>query len=453
MEYLISLDHNKINLELGGNQMLDIVQDFIVVFIEINTLLIIWSNFQLREKTNIKINIFIAFIGSIITDIASTIKVPYIVILTYVSIIFLVRYFYKLPLIKTILQFVIISLLLIITQLISIVIITYSGVNYVDDFLFNFYTTLIGGLLAILASYCILKIKSTKLFELSSKIVYCFIINLGTYVIITKLIWEYSKSLILNNLVVYSVISIAIFLLNVSLYWYIAKISEEKKALEIQRHYEPILEDMIEEIRRKQHDFKNYLNAINGIVEVARGEELKTRLKNYIENVNHSYQNLEDIVYIKDLIIRAVVYNKLCEAERLNIRFLYNINNNFLGDILKDYEISDILGNLINNAFEAVSNDENKEVLLNIFTEENSTVIEVKNNGTPIKAEDINNIFKRGFSTKGENRGYGLYNIKKIVERSGGKLQLSIENNYTTFRILFKQTFGSFRFSTKKKAG
>lgn len=453
MEYLISLDHNKINLELGGNQMLDIVQDFIVVFIEINTLLIIWSNFQLREKTNIKINIFIAFIGSIITDIASTIKVPYIVILTYVSIIFLVRYFYKLPLIKTILQFVIISLLLIITQLISIVIITYSGVNYVDDFLFNFYTTLIGGLLAILASYCILKIKSTKLFELSSKIVYCFIINLGTYVIITKLIWEYSKSLILNNLVVYSVISIAIFLLNVSLYWYIAKISEEKKALEIQRHYEPILEDMIEEIRRKQHDFKNYLNAINGIVEVARGEELKTRLKNYIENVNHSYQNLEDIVYIKDLIIRAVVYNKLCEAERLNIRFLYNINNNFLGDILKDYEISDILGNLINNAFEAVSNDENKEVLLNIFTEENSTVIEVKNNGTPIKAEDINNIFKRGFSTKGENRGYGLYNIKKIVERSGGKLQLSIKNNYTTFRILFKQTFGSFRFSTKKKAG
>lgn len=432
--------------------MFDIIQNFIVVFIEISTLLIMWFNFQFKDRMSVKINIFIGVIGAIITDIASTIKVPYIVILTYVSIILLVKYFYKIPLIKAIFQFVVIALLLSITQLSSIKILTYIGMNYADEFLFNFCTALIGGVSAIFVFYCILKAKSIRLFELNSKIVYCFIINLGTYVIITKLIWEYSKGLILNNLMVYSVISIAMFILNVSLYWYIAKISEEKKVLEIQRQYKPILDDMIHEIRRKQHDFKNYLNAINGIVEVASGEELKTQLKRYMDSINISYKYLEDIVYIDNLIIRATVYNKLCEAERLNIRFSYDINNNCLSDILKDYEISDILGNLINNAFEAVSNNENKEIILNILTEENYTVIEVKNKGGLIKPEDINNIFKRGFSTKGESRGYGLYNVKKIVERSGGKLQLSIVEDYTIFRILFNQTLGSFRLSSKKKA-
>ncbi|NMM61772.1 GHKL domain-containing protein [Clostridium sp. P21] len=50
---------------------------------------------------------------------------------------------------------------------------------------------------------------------------------------------------------------------------------------------------------------------------------------------------------------------------------------------------------------------------------------------------DISSILKKGFSTKGENRGYGLYNVKKIVKNSGGKLQLFFENDQIIFKILF----------------
>lgn len=432
--------------------MLEIIQEFIVIFIEISTLLLLWSNLAFKEKSNIKINIFITFIGTSITVFSSSIDIAYITILAYISTIYLVSYFYKISLIKAIFNFVVVAIFFGILQIITIKILTVMGIQYENSSLFNFTVSIILVLFVVLMCKYDLNSKIINIVKLNSNILFCFIINLGTYIIIIKLIWEYSKNLILNNLTVFSLISISVFIINMFLYWYIVRITEENKLLEVQKQYEPILEDMIEEIRRKQHDFKNYLNAINGIIEVVDEEKLKSELKKYINNLNLSNKKLEDIIHIDNIAIRATVYSKLCEAERLNIKFIFNINNISVQNILNDYEITDILNNLINNAFEAVLNQDDKVVILNILDEENTTIIEVKNSGITIKPQDLGRIFKRGFSTKGENRGYGLYNIKKIVERSGGKIQLPVDDNYTTFKILFKQTFRGSRFSNKQKA-
>ena len=138
----------------------------------------------------------------------------------------------------------------------------------------------------------------------------------------------------------------------------------------------------------------------------------------------------------------------------MNIKFLFNVANNSLENSLNDYEISDILNNLLDNAFEAVINSSNDKVaILNICSEGSINIIEVRNSGITINSDNIENIFERGFSTKeGKSRGYGLYNVKKIAEKNGGNVQLSFEDNYTVFKILLKQTFRGSRFSNKSKA-
>jgi len=130
----------------------------------------------------------------------------------------------------------------------------------------------------------------------------------------------------------------------------------------------------------------------------------------------------------------------LCEADRLNIKLLFHVTNNSLASSLSDYEISDILNNLLDNAFDAVIASTNeKVVILNILTEGTTNIVEVKNSGITIKPDNIKSIFERGFSTKkGGNRGYGLYNIKRIVEKTGSNIQLLFEDNYTIFRIILK---------------
>lgn len=244
---------------------------------------------------------------------------------------------------------------------------------------------------------------------------------------------------------------VVILTLNLFLYHYIVKITQEKKVLEVQNKYNPILGDIIEETRRRQHDFKNYLNTINGIVEVYEEKELKIELKKYIKSLGALNKNIEDITYINNVIIKCLIYSKLCESERNDIEFSFNVRNGAIEQYLNDYELSDTLGNLLNNAFEAVQYIEDRKIILNIFTEGEESIVEVRNAGRTIAPENIEKIFKKGFSTKADSgRGYGLYNIKRIVEQHNGKVQLFFEEDYTVFRILFVQkTFRGFRFSNK----
>ena len=51
--------------------------------------------------------------------------------------------------------------------------------------------------------------------------------------------------------------------------------------------------------------------------------------------------------------------------------------------------------------------------------------------------ENLYNIFKMGYTSKGEGRGYGLYNIKEIVEKNKGKIMISLENEILTLTIKF----------------
>ena len=149
---------------------------------------------------------------------------------------------------------------------------------------------------------------------------------------------------------------------------------------------------------------------------------------------------IEDIIYIDNPILRAIIYSKSSEANSKNIKFLYSVNNLFNNIGVKDYEISEILGNLIDNAFEAVESQEGEKLVsIKIYLEDESNIIEIINSGITLKSENIKRIFEKGYSTKhGSNRGYGLYNVKKIVERTGGKVQLSIEEGFTIFKLFIK---------------
>ena len=42
-----------------------------------------------------------------------------------------------------------------------------------------------------------------------------------------------------------------------------------------------------------------------------------------------------------------------------------------------------------------------------------------------------------GYSTKGEGRGYGLYNVKDIVDKYKGKIQIALDDDIVDIKILF----------------
>ncbi|MCD3275822.1 sensor histidine kinase [Clostridium botulinum] len=417
---------------------MNIVEDSIVSILELILIMYLWNKFCLRDKSSIYKNIVILVLSSGVISVCIYMNLN--VIFSYLIIIFIGSITYEKNIFKTILEFCIFLAMDMMLQLIDVCILTnLIGIKYKANFNQNASIVLFNLTFVVALYNLVLKNKRIYVKHINKRLIGCFIVNYGLYITISKLIWEYDKNIILRHVFSYATILTVIFLIQVYLYRYIIKVTEYKKELEVRNKYLPIIESITEDIRTRQHDFKNYINTINGFIQICSKDELMDRLKEYIGNLNSSNKDIEDIMYINNTVVKAIIYSKVREAQKYNIDFSYNIENNFLEDILKDYEISNILNNILNNAFEVVREQENNRiVILNILCENNNNIIEIRNNGKHIESNDFYNIFKKGFSTKsGTKRGYGLYNVKKIVDLNKGKIQLFSENNFTIFKILF----------------
>ena len=73
-----------------------------------------------------------------------------------------------------------------------------------------------------------------------------------------------------------------------------------------------------------------------------------------------------------------------------------------------------------------------------------AVLITVDDTGSGIKTEDLELIFENGFSTKGEDRGTGLHQVKAMVENFGGKITVeSQEGVGTSFSVSFVKENGN----------
>jgi two-component system, CitB family, sensor kinase len=89
-----------------------------------------------------------------------------------------------------------------------------------------------------------------------------------------------------------------------------------------------------------------------------------------------------------------------------------------------------IVGNLLDNAFDAVSSCERKEVSIDFLTTEDRLWIQVHDSGPGLPDGERDDIFTLGFSSKksdGAQRGVGLSLVRLAVTRMGG--ELTVDND------------------------
>jgi two-component system CitB family sensor kinase len=87
-----------------------------------------------------------------------------------------------------------------------------------------------------------------------------------------------------------------------------------------------------------------------------------------------------------------------------------------------------ILGNLLDNAFDAVGSVEEKQVHVLVQADGGGLVIEVDDSGTGLPEDVREHIFRRGWSTKrgdgAVGRGLGLALVGQVVRRYGGVVEV-----------------------------
>ena len=127
------------------------------------------------------------------------------------------------------------------------------------------------------------------------------------------------------------------------------------------------------------------------------------------------------------------------EFEKEGIDISYQVNIKELEIDIPIHKIVEILGDLMNNAVEALLADKERNKLHVAVIESDWFWIEVRNESSYIEYKELGLFFDKNYSKKGENRGLGLYNVKQICEEYG--LEISCKNmdidgeNWLSFEI------------------
>ena len=340
--------------------------------------------------------------------------------------------------IVTYIEFIVSSIILLGVELIvSLIVYVSMGSDDLSPFMYLIILVFTMSIVIYLlsTSKAIKQIEFSKLFS-KYKSINIIILNLFVFFLFIKVLMS---NKIMNTKIMIPITILGLILIGVNCYFYVFlyKTLSEKKKKEIKKSFNPLINDLISKLKANEHEYKNHLNTIWSIAQVTPAEEIRDKLKEYIGNIVDDTEEFSMLLNIENTIIKAVLYNKAQRAEKLGVKYTYNVLSDFKDIKLDNSELTVILSNLLNNAIEATSSIDKKEVEINISEDEKYYKIEVKNYTENLKSENLTQIFKVGYTTKGEGRGYGLANVKAIVDKYKGKIQMSLEENIVNISIIF----------------
>ena len=199
---------------------------------------------------------------------------------------------------------------------------------------------------------------------------------------------------------------------------------------------------LVDSMRANNHDFTNKLHVILGLIQMGMYDDASS----YIQNITMvQRENISKVMNaVSEPAVAALLIGKIARASELNINFVLREGCYYSpADMnLPSEMLITVIGNLLDNAFDAMNEGsdykDHKELMFGIYSKPGAVLITVDDTGSGIKSSDLELIFENGFSTKGEGRGTGLYQVKAMVENFGGKIMVeSQEGVGSSFSVSF----------------
>ncbi|MGN2425217.1 sensor histidine kinase [Klebsiella electrica] len=201
----------------------------------------------------------------------------------------------------------------------------------------------------------------------------------------------------------------------------------------------------VDALRTTSHEFMNKLHVILGLLNMKSYD----KLEEYVLQTAHTYQaDIGEIQHrIKSPVVAGFLIGKIQRAKERG--FTLNLaEESLVPDCPNEKQVTvlvTVLGNLIENALDAMSGQREGEVGLLLHYQNGWLSGEVSDDGPGIPPANIEAIFNKGFSTKGENRGVGLFLASQQLRELGGTLAVESEPG------VFTQFFVHLPWDSKRK--
>lgn len=173
--------------------------------------------------------------------------------------------------------------------------------------------------------------------------------------------------------------------------------------------------------RQHKHDLLNHLNIVSVLAKSGRYVELDEYIFYYQEEIDSDMISVQTGIRELDILL----YAKIREAERHNIRVTYECRTSMECKQRFVINLIAILGNLLDNAIEAAQFAELKEIHISLKEDPIDYVLIIQNTFQYPREVALQQVIQKGLSTKGPDRGNGLGIVSKMVEKFEGTISLA----------------------------
>lgn len=205
--------------------------------------------------------------------------------------------------------------------------------------------------------------------------------------------------------------------------------------------YSRHVESLYKEIRSFRHDYTNILVSLNEAIKAEDIDAIRTIYREVIADSDRKfYDGKYDIARLSNIqnpAVKSLLSSKMLEAQKKSIAISVEVDAEIEPPALELIEFITILSILLDNAIDAAEQCTNGNIVFAYFQEYDRKIVVVENTTVEDKVS-TNHIFEYGHSTKGDNRGIGLANVKAILHKYP---KFSISTNSSNHRFVQELIF------------
>ena len=228
-------------------------------------------------------------------------------------------------------------------------------------------------------------------------------------------------------------------LLGTTVYWLgvcqvlvINEYEKDRTSLLAEQQYRGEMQSFLNVIRSQRHDYNFHVQTIAGLIRQNKMEECLR----YINALEEDVAIMNAVLPIRDPAISALIHNFRLMAVRQSTELHVDIHYDLSQIATNVYETNRIISNLLQNAIDEVSTHEDKShgIWLTILKRGEYCVIRVANQlKEPLNKEDLDNIYRQGYTTKQGHEGVGLSSLRTLLGRYKGVIYTQVEGNEIQF--------------------
>ena len=355
---------------------------------------------------------------------------PFNIIINYIGTIILIRFIFKLNILKTLIASVFPSIVfnllgnLILNPYLTLLDITYEQANTIPIYRIPFAVCMYLIIFAIILLFkhkniyinIIESLDNKNKFILTLNFIFAFL-----YLIIQCVLLRNFINILPIGFTFFSFVCLLIYF-GLSFYSLgkIMSLLDKTQKLESAEEYNKTLRILHDNVRGFKHDFDNIVTTIGGYIKTndMKGlEKYYSQLEEDCARVNNLYILNPEIINNPGIYnLLTTKYNEATEKDiKVNLTFLLDLNELHM----KIYEFARILGILLDNAIEAASECENKIINITFRNDakNNRNIVQIENTYKD-KNVDIEQIFNKGVSGKENHTGLGLWEIRQILKKN-----------------------------------